>query len=339
MKAKLSSSAVGMFVLGALVLGIVAYLSFGGANVFSKPSRFLMYFNESVSGLDPGAAVKLNGVRIGRVAAINVRFDAATKKSLVQTVCEVDRNILTDSAGQMIDMTNPVELQTLIDRGLRARLNLTGITGLLFVELDFEDARQYPADPRFMTEPYPVVPAITSAIAELQQSIVEIVSKLKQVDFQGLEKELKTLLATTTRKVNELDVKALAERVGRAADSVQELAGSPEAKQTFANLNAATTDARTALGDLRGVLAKVDAQIGPTSAEFAKTLTDAQAALKSLDAAAASTRQFVQAQSGLGEDVTQSLRQVADAAAAITRLADFLERNPNALLVGKKPPQ
>ena len=339
MKAKLSSSAVGMFVLGALVLGIVAYLSFGGANVFSKPSRFLMYFNESVSGLDPGAAVKLNGVRIGRVAAINVRYDAATKKSLVQTVCEVDRNILTDSGGQMIDMTNPVELQTLIDRGLRARLNLTGITGLLFVELDFEDVRQYPADPRFMSEPYPVVPAITSAIAELQQSIVEIVSKLKKVDFQGIEKELKTLLATTTRKVNELDVKALAERVGRAADSVQELAGSPEAKQTFANLNAATTDARAAIGDLRGVLAKVDAQVGPTSAEFAKTLTDAQAALKSLDAAATSTRQFVQAQSGLGEDVTQSLRQVADAAAAITRLADFLERNPNALLVGKKPPQ
>ena len=57
-----------MFVLGALLLGVIAFLSFGGTNVFTKPSRFLIYFNESVSGLDPGAAVKMTGVRIGRVA-------------------------------------------------------------------------------------------------------------------------------------------------------------------------------------------------------------------------------------------------------------------------------
>ena len=35
MKAKLSPAAVGMFVLGALVLGLAAYLSFGGQNIFS----------------------------------------------------------------------------------------------------------------------------------------------------------------------------------------------------------------------------------------------------------------------------------------------------------------
>lgn len=332
MKAKLSPAAVGMFVLGALVLGLAAYLSFGGQNIFSKPSRFMIYFDESVSGLDLGASVKLNGVRIGRVAAINVRYDAANKKSLVQTICEVDRNILTDHEGRMIDLTNPAEMQNVIDRGLRARLNLTGITGLLFVELDFEDARKYPPNPAYMIDEYPVIPAIPSPISEVQQSIVEIVANIKKVDFADLSKELKTLLASTNQKVNEFDAKAVAERITHAAAAIEAFVSSPDAKNAFTNLN-------TALADLRGTLAKIDAQVGPTSAELNKTLADAQSAMKSIDTAAASARSFVQAQSGLGEDVTQSLRQVADAAAAITRLADFLERNPNALLVGKKPPQ
>jgi paraquat-inducible protein B len=318
-----------MFVLGALLLAVVAFLSFGGTNIFSKPARFLVYFEESVSGLDPGAAVKLNGVRIGRVAVINVRFDQARKESLVQVIFEVDRNILTDSAGKQIDLTSPTELQNLIDRGLRARLSLTGITGLLFVELKFEDARKYPPDPRLMTDQYPVVPSIPSPISEVQQSIVEIVANIKQVDFADLSKQLKTLLASTNQKIADFDVKALAERVGRAADAVEALVSSPEAKKVFANLNATIADTRT-------VLARIDGNVGPVSDELKKTLTDAQTALKSLDSAAATTRRFVAEQGRVGDNVTQALQQVADAAAALERLADTLERNPSSLIVGKK---
>lgn len=332
MKLKLSPAAVGMFVLGAMLLGVIAFLSFGGTNIFSKPTRFLIYFDESVSGLDPGASVKVNGVRLGRVAAISVRYDQPSKEALSRVVCEIDRNILTDNQGVTIDLTSPAEIQKLIDRGLRARLSLTGITGLLFVELKFEDPRNYPADPRFMTEQYPVVPAIPSPISEAQQSIVEIVANLKKVDFAGLSKDLKTLLTTTNKKVAELDLKALAERVGKAADAVNAFVSTPDAKQAFANLNGA-------ISDTRAVMAKLDGNIGPVSDELKKTLADAQTALKSLDAAATTTRNFVRDQGQVGDDVAVALRQVADAAAALERLADAIERNPTSLLVGKKKPE
>lgn len=318
-----------MFVLGALLLAVVAFLSFGGTNIFAKPTRFIIYFEESVSGLDPGAAVKVNGVRIGRVAAINVRYDQANKESLVQVICEIDRNILTDSAGQQIDLTKPVELQGLIDRGLRAGLSLTGITGLLFVELDFKDVRLYPANPRFMSDPYPVVPSIPSPISQVQQSIVEIVANIKKIDFADLSKQLKTLLTTTNQKVNDLDLKTLAEKMGRAADGVDAFVNSPDARKAFANLN-------NAIEDTRAVMAKLDGNIGPISEDLKKTLTDASAALKSLDTAAGTTRRFVQEQGQLGDEVTQALQQVADAAASLERLADALERNPSSLIVGKK---
>ena len=52
MKTKISPAIVGLFVLGAFALGILALLSFGGVNIFSQPQRFVVTFNESVHGLD-----------------------------------------------------------------------------------------------------------------------------------------------------------------------------------------------------------------------------------------------------------------------------------------------
>lgn len=330
MKTRFSPAVVGMFVLGAALLLLLAFISFGGSNFFSKPTRFVVYFDESVSGLDPGAAVKVTGVRIGRVAAINVRYDSTTRAALVQTICEIDRNVLIDRDGNTIELTNPVELQNLIDRGLRAKLNLQGITGLLFVELSFEDPREYPAAERSFAETYPVVPAIRSPISEVQNSLVEIVADLKRANIAGLSKDLRALVGTANQKLTDLDVKAISARLAAAAEAVEKFVNSPDAQKSLANLNAALTD-------FRALLAKVDGQVNPVSEEFKRTLAEAQGALKSIDSAAVSTRRFVQSQGNLGEDVTRTLQQISDAADAIQRLAELIERNPNSLLVGRKP--
>jgi len=49
-KTKVSPAIVGAFVIGALALGIVALLSFGGVSFFAKPQRFVVYFDESIPG-------------------------------------------------------------------------------------------------------------------------------------------------------------------------------------------------------------------------------------------------------------------------------------------------
>lgn len=332
MKTRFNPAVVGMFVLGAALLLLLAFVSFGGSNIFTKPTRFVVYFDESVSGLDPGAAVKVTGVRIGRVAAINVLYDSATRAAQVQTICEVDRNVLIDRDGNTIELTNPVEMQGLIDRGMRAKLNLQGITGLMFVELSFEDPREYPAPKEARADPYPVVPAILSPISEVQSSLVEIVADIKRANISGLSKDLRTLVGTANKKLGDLDVKAMSERVTGAALAVEKFVSSPDAQRSFANLNAA-------VADLRALVAKIDGQVGPVSDDLKRTLADTQAALKSIDAAAVTTRRFVQSQGNLGEDVTRTLQEIAQAADAIQRLAELLERNPNALLVGRKPPQ
>ena len=51
MKTKISPAVVGAFVLGAFAIGIIALLALGSLSLFSKPERFMVYFDESISGL------------------------------------------------------------------------------------------------------------------------------------------------------------------------------------------------------------------------------------------------------------------------------------------------
>lgn len=333
MKTKVSPAVVGAFSLGAFALGIIALLAFGGVNFFSKPQRFVVYFDESIHGLDLGSPVKLRGVRVGRVADLTVRYDERKNHSVVVVTCEFSRNTLTDSKGALINVSEREELQTLIDHGLRAQLGVLGLaTGLLFVELDFLNPTEYPADSRTTELKYAVVPAVPSAISEFQASASEILSKIRKIDFAGLTGELQKLLADSRRQVEGLDLKGVSAQWQRTGAAIETLATSPEIKQAFANLNATLTD-------LRSTLAKLDGQVGATGADVHATLAKAQETLQNFNATATTLRSFINAQQGLGEGAGEAFSKLSEAADAVQRLADFLERNPNALLTGKKAPR
>jgi paraquat-inducible protein B len=329
-KTKVSPAAVGIFVLGALALALIALLSFGGMSLFNKPHRFMVYFDESIHGLDLGSPVKLRGVRIGRVVDLAVNYDEVSNHSVVAVTCELNRNVITDEKGAQLKVTGSSDIQTMVDHGLRAQLGVLGLaTGLLFVELDFMDAAQNPPPKLLAPARYVVIPSIPSAISEYQASISEILADLKKVDFAGISREAKNLLTTANRKIGDADVKGLGDKVGKAADAVTAFVESPEAKQAFVNLN-------EALVAIRAAVAKLDGQVEPVSAELKQTLANAQAALKTLESTANTTRRFVQRQGDVGDEITLALRQVAEAASALENLASSLERNPSSLLVGKK---
>jgi paraquat-inducible protein B len=330
-KTKVSPAIVGTFVIGAFALLIIALLTFGGVNFFAKPQRFVVYFDESVHGLNLGSSVQLRGVPVGRVVDLNVHYDGKTHQSVVAVVCELSKNKVTDSKGTAINVADRAELQTLVDHGLRARLDVQGLaTGLLFVELEFLNPREYPADTRITELKYVVVPYVPSAISEFQTNLTEILNDIKKVDFAGIGRELKQLLVDAHRQLDGLDLKGLIAQWQKAGASVDALVSSPETKQTLVNLNAT-------LIDLRAVLARLDNQIASNGTELKTTLVQTKETLASFNAAAESARRFITAQNGLGPDVNHALSQLSDAAEAVQRLAEFLERNPQALISGKRP--
>jgi paraquat-inducible protein B len=330
MKTKAGPAIVGAFVIGAFVLAIIALLSFGGISFFSKPERFMVNFDESIHGLDLGSPVKLRGVRIGRVVELNVQYTPEKNGSMVSVVCELNRDIITDSRGIKVDVSSRAELQKLVDQGLRARLEIQALaTGMLFVGLDFVDPTEFPAPPLEGQPRYLVVPDMPSAISEFQANLTAILNDVNKMDFAGISSELKGLLVDTRKEIKDLNLKATLEQWKKTGAQVEALAASPEIKDTFVNLNAV-------INDLRTVLVNLDAQVGPVGKELTTTLVEARASLEAFNHTANAAHRFIASQSGLGDEATRTLQQLSSAAEAVQRLADFIERNPQALITGKK---
>lgn len=331
MKTKVSPAIVGAFVIGAFALGLIALLSFGSISLFSKPQRFIVYFNESIHGLELGSPVKLRGVRVGRVVDLNVQYDQTLRRSVVRVLCEFNRDIITDGKGGMVDVSSREVLQELIDQGLRAQLGVIGLaTGLLYVELDFLDPAEYPDTHPQTDLKYARMPAVPSAISEFQASLTEILARVKQVDIAGMAREFSGLLADVRRQVNAVEADQLVAQWTQAAESINALATSPETAAVLTNLNAAAVELRT-------VLARLDGQIDPAGENLAKTLEETRRTMETFNATAQTLRRFIHAQRNLGGDADQALSKLAAAADAVQRLADYLERNPQALLTGRQP--
>jgi paraquat-inducible protein B len=340
MKTKISPAVVGAFVLGAFAIGIITLLALGSLSLFSKPERFMVYFDESISGLDQGSPVKLRGVRVGHVVDISIRYDRATGKSLAAVLCELNRGAITDEHGASFDVSDKAALQALVDRGLRAQLEIAGLaTGLLYVELEFRDHTHAPAVSPAADDKYVTVPPMPSEISELRASAANlmanvnaVLAKFEQIDFQGLSVELKALITTSRSRIEGVDLKGLADQWKKTGESVDALARSPEALRAFENLN------KTMVA-LQGSIARLDTQVDSNGKELKETLVQAKTALESFNAAARSARGFINAQQSFGTETTRALEKVADAAESIQRLADFLERNPNAIISGRKEPK
>ena len=333
MKTKVSPTIVGAFVIGAMVLAVVALFAFGGVNFFAKPQRFVVYFDESVNGLDQGSSVKLRGVRVGRVIDLTIRYDPSRNHSVVAVVCEFGKDVINDERGQPIDISDRAELESLVRRGLRARLEVQALaTGMLFVGLDFRDPKENPPDPKATDPRYVVVPFVSSAIEEFQSSVTEILANLKKIDFGGISRGLTTLLADTRRQLEGIDIKGLTEQWKKTGQQFEALANGPEMKQTFENLNGAVTD-------LRKTIARIEGQIDPTSKDLAATMAEARKTVQAFNDTAIAAKSFIAAQTGLGDELVVTLGHLNEAADSVRRLADFLERNPNALITGRKRPQ
>ena len=110
---KAQKARLGLFLLVAAValLGTVGVLV--GVNVFQERDEYFVNFGQSVSGLEPGAPVKYQGVAVGRVERVGIDPEDVSRV----------RVVISLEAG------TPIKADT------RAELNMQGITGLKFIEL------------------------------------------------------------------------------------------------------------------------------------------------------------------------------------------------------------
>ena len=236
------------FKLGLLALASVAALiaaAFGlGIHLERVPTvEYHTYVDESVQGLDVGAAVKYRGVQIGNVSAIVLAPD--------NRLVDVSLAIRTHEASQL-GLASPPP-------ALRAQVTSVGITGVKFVDLDFVEASASPPPALSFAPAEHYIPARPSLFATLSNSSDRITRLVDNADrtLQDIE--------SVTHDLRDANLPA---RVSAAIDDIRRVARHTDASLTRADR---VLDSG---GKAIDTLAALGRRTLPSTAELARTLRD-----------------------------------------------------------------
>src|SRR5210317_2612304 len=95
MSKEVNKAAIGGFVIGGIVLAVLAILVFGSGKFFQKKSMHVLFFEGSVKGLNVGSPVKFRGVDIGLVKNIQLTINPDDLKFYVPVYVEIFKNRLS----------------------------------------------------------------------------------------------------------------------------------------------------------------------------------------------------------------------------------------------------
>ena len=301
---------IGAFVLGAIALLTAIVVVWGSGRFFRHTVTFVSYFSGSVNGLSLGAPVKFRGVQIGSVTGIRSRMARAAtvnpEQFRIPVWFDLDPKQISELGGTIV-LDRP-QIDVMISQGLRAQLQLESIvTGVLYLGVDF-----------FPDSPVVLVQADRPDILEIP-TVPTSLERASQVITKFLG------------QIEKLDIDAAVRSITDAADGVNGLVRSPE-------LDRAVTAAHEALESIRRLSDTAKPGVRPMMGSITSTGTRARDSLQHLDAALTDLQTLIDVEGPLSVELTRTVVDLGDAARSVRDLATYLERNPNALLVGRPAP-
>ncbi|MDM0080341.1 MlaD family protein [Variovorax sp. J31P179] len=225
------------------------------------PSQtMLLYFNQSLRGLSPGAPVDFRGVVIGEVKSIGVEFDRGERAFRMPVVIQVypDRMRRRSATDPDARISSFQRWQLLVSKGMRAQLR-TGnlLTGQVYVAMDFfNDAKPAKLEPNQVPLELPTQP---NRLDELQSQVADIARKLNQVPFEEIGADLRKSLASLDKTLNSTE--QLARRLNN--DVTPEMAAAlKDVRQTLRSAEKTIADDAPLQQDLRQTLQEVTRAAG-----------------------------------------------------------------------------
>ena len=209
-----SKTMIGAFVVGAVALAVAGVAVFGSGKFFSERARFVLFFDGSLKGLQVGAPVVMNGVKIGQVTDIYMMGDLASLKFYTPVYIEIEPDKIRvsgqEKATARVYMTTKYRFyKPLLEKGMKAQLVLQSfVTGQLWVNLGF-----YPDKPVRLVglvKDVPEIPTVPTALEEMQKTIENV------------------------------PIKEIAGKLDNVITGIDRIVQSPELQRTFANLEKAT---------------------------------------------------------------------------------------------------
>lgn len=344
MSKPVSKSLIGGFVLGALALVVAGVVILGSGRIFSERNEGVLYFDGSVKGLSIGSPVMFRGVKIGSVTRISFRFDPVTLKTQIPVFIQTEP--------ERIERTGPLRepeqtLKLLVEKGLRAQLETQSfVTGQLMIALDFhpEEPARFEGDGSKLE-----IPTIPSSMEQLTKTLQnlpleELVNKATSA-VTGIDRllnapELTESIATLNQNLKDIqkllnEVNGQITPIGSAVqDTVrdaQRLVRSVEGR-----IGPIGSSLQKTLEDTRKLVRDVNKGVDPLYVEILEVIQQAGNAMKMAEASIAELGSGTGRDSELMVGLADSFSEFEKAARAVRGLTEYLEKNPEALLRGKR---
>lgn len=333
MSKQASMKMIGIFVVGAVVLLAAAIVIFSSGRFFQKQNFYVLYFEESVRGLNAGAPVYFKGVKVGAVTDVRLFYkpEIEALHSAVVIELEPSRIININTGGKVAADSGDVKY--LVEKkGLKGQLDTQSlVTGLLVITLDFFPDK--PVELHSFTNKYEEIPTIPTQFEQVARALQELPIKdmVKKLDriISGIENIVSSQetqdgiksLVKTTREAEGL-IKKINEQIG----------------PTMTELRATSEAARGAFRQTEKTLAMNEGVPGQIAAKTKDTLDQAKGTLKKMDDNLAALKRFTQENTEVSFQLEDTLREFSHIARSLRVLTDYLERHPEALLKGKKGP-
>jgi phospholipid/cholesterol/gamma-HCH transport system substrate-binding protein len=325
MSKKANPVTLGIFMVAGLALAIAGVLLFTSSKLFANTEKYVLYFDASVKGLNPGAPVKFRGVTVGSVTEVMIRLNQAEGDLTVPVIIEIDQNQLRQKSDRTIQLQDPAAFASMVDQGLRATLQAQSfVTGLLYVELEILPEAGPPVFHQ-VKKIHPEIPTVPTQITELMRN-------LAQVDVSAMADKLNSILNKLDDSLDALQLQQINHGLTNVLASLNHLVQSPELTNALAALNGA-------LQEFRSLTQEIRHRVPPLADGADQTLAQARRTLSDLQRTVQDVRDLISPQAPLRRDVLQAVEELGQAAKSIADLADYLSRNPRAILSGRTRPE
>ena len=306
MENKSHALAAGAFVLAVTALLVAMALWLMSDKGVTKP--FELTTRDTVTGLQPQAAVRFKGVSVGRVTHIGFDPDTAG-------------NVLIRIA---VDADAPLTPTTF------ATLSYQGITGLAFIQLDDDGTKTADAVEKGSSG-VPRLPLRTSQLGELSARVPELMTKVEEVS-----ERVNQLLSDTNQK----NFAKTLEGVAASAASINKITQSLDHTLTqrvdpaLAALPALVNDSSKTMQALQGAAKDVSR----TADAFTATADRLNGKDGPIDRLAEGTGALSQAADTFGSTTLPRLNRVGEetsrAARQLSRTVTNINDNPQSLIFG-----
>ena len=284
--------------MGAIVVLIGFAVFTGGFSSFrNQNERFVLVFHENMYGLYEGGKVTLNGVRIGRVERFFL--GDAIEDAPVPVLVEINRKLvhrhMVDTGNEIFDSEGRFK-KDIVKTLVGQLIQESFVTGILYINLTTDNGQSGEIQSEINElYGYPELKTKDSIFAELSETI----------NFEKMSTQVGKLLEVATTRLDELD---------------------------FGTLQSDFAQSNQALREFLNTFTENYSSLGPNLSEAS---TQANLTLKDISSLSKTLNLMVQPDSELRFQFSDTLRDVSLTSKSLKRLAELLERNPQAFLIGK----